>query len=88
MPPETEGVTGEVVLNVQRAAAEGRRRQGASRELARYLAHGLQHLTGATDATAGERTRMHRRERAWLRAAEAQDLLDDLMEGSENTQSP
>ena len=39
----------------------------ADRELALYLAHGCDHLTGADDATPAGRARMRRRELGWLR---------------------
>ena len=66
----------EIVINVQRAREEGARRGGADRELALYLAHGLDHLAGADDATPRQRAAMLRREHAWLRAATAAGLLE------------
>lgn len=62
--------TGEIVLNVQRAVAEARRRRlDPSRELALYLAHGLQHLAGRDDATPRQRAAMGRVQADWLRRA-------------------
>ena len=59
------------MVNSERAAAEGRGRPGGtSRELALYLAHGLDHLAGRDDAAPAERRAMRRRENGWL-AAEA-----------------
>lgn len=81
-PPEPRA-TAEVIVNVDRAVQEGPQFGGASRELARYLAHGCQHLAGATDASRADRERMHRRERTWLAEADAMHLLDGLVEAGE-----
>jgi rRNA maturation RNase YbeY len=69
IPPETGG-SAEIVINVERAYEERRRAGGVDRELALYLAHGCQHLTGATDNTPAERAAMRRRENRWLRRAD------------------
>ena len=82
MPPEARP-SGEIVVNVDRAVREGPRFGGASRELARYVAHGCQHLAGATDEDKTDRARMHRRERSWLAEADALHLLDELLEAGE-----
>lgn len=68
-PGEPDGLIGELFVNVQRADHDAPRRAGwsADRELALYLAHGFDHLTGADDATAAERARMRRRELGWLK---------------------
>jgi len=68
-PDEPEGLIGELFINVERAALAAPRRPGWSpdRELALYLAHGCDHLTGANDGTPAERARMRRRELGWLR---------------------
>ena len=64
--------TAELVLNAERARGEGRRRAGGpARELALYLAHGLDHLAGYDDDTPARRRAMRRRETAWLDAAPA-----------------
>jgi ssRNA-specific RNase YbeY (16S rRNA maturation enzyme) len=61
--------TAELVLNAERARTEGRRRAGGpARELALYLAHGLDHLAGRDDDTPVRRRAMRRRETAWLDA--------------------
>ena len=69
IPGEPDGLTGELFVNVERAARAASRRGAwsADRELALYLAHGLDHLTGADDGTPTERARMRRRELGWLR---------------------
>ena len=61
------GWRGEVLVNSERARQEGRRRPGgAARELALYLAHGFDHLSGADDNTPRRRAAMRRRETRWL----------------------
>ena len=71
VPGEADACDGEILVNaeraVERAAQAGR--WSASRELALYIAHGMDHLAGADDATPAERMRMRRRELRWLRAA-------------------
>lgn len=66
-PGEPEGLIGELFVNVERACTipqeKGWTRQ---QELALYLAHGFDHLTGADDATPQQRAVMLRRERRWL----------------------
>jgi rRNA maturation RNase YbeY len=67
--PGAGSETAELVLNAERARAEGRRRPGGpARELALYLAHGLDHLAGRDDDTPARRRAMRRRETAWLDA--------------------
>ncbi|MDD2237659.1 MAG: rRNA maturation RNase YbeY [Kiritimatiellae bacterium] len=66
--PEDGGrISGEVLVNVQRAHEEGLRRNQRDYELAFYIAHGCLHLTGADDATPPTRASMHRRQNAWIR---------------------
>jgi len=62
-------LSGELIVNVQRAAEEGNRRPawGFDKELALYLAHGLDHLTGENDDTPASRRRMRQRELRWLK---------------------
>ena len=67
--PGVCAATAELVVNAERARAEGRRRPGGpARELALYLAHGLDHLAGADDDVPARRRAMRRRETAWLDA--------------------
>jgi ssRNA-specific RNase YbeY (16S rRNA maturation enzyme) len=56
-----------------------RRRVAACLELALYLAHGCDHLTGATDDTPVLRRRMRQRELRWVRDAQRLDLLRGLL---------
>jgi rRNA maturation RNase YbeY len=67
--PGEQRRSGEVIVNVQRAHQEGRRREGVDEELGLYIAHGCHHLAGARDDTPRLRARMLRREKRWLRAA-------------------
>ncbi|HOE00776.1 MAG TPA: rRNA maturation RNase YbeY [Kiritimatiellia bacterium] len=67
--PGMSAATAELVINAERARQEGARRAGgAARELALYLAHGMDHLAGATDDTPARRQAMRRRENTWLEA--------------------
>lgn len=68
LPGEPEGLVGELFVNVERAETIRKRATWTSeRELLLYIAHGMDHLTGANDATPAERAAMRRRELAWLR---------------------
>jgi rRNA maturation RNase YbeY len=78
MPGGGAGIRGEIHLNLQRALEEGARRGGAADELALYLAHGCDHLTGANDRTPRERRRMRRRELLWIRQARRNRLMAGL----------
>jgi rRNA maturation RNase YbeY len=75
MPGGSAGNCGEIHLNVERALEEGARRGNAADELALYLAHGCDHLTGANDRTVRERRCMRRRELLWIRQARLAGLM-------------
>ena len=79
LPGETAR-SGEVLVNLEQARREGRRRSGPSRELALYIVHGCLHLAGETDDTPAARARMRRHERAWIEKARAAGLTEDLFE--------
>ena len=67
--PGIQPATAELVINAERARSEGLSRLGGpSRELALYLAHGLDHLAGHDDDTPVRRQTMRDREIAWLDA--------------------
>ena len=72
MPGEPEGVYGEVYVNCDRALEAAPHRAGwsAAKELLLYVAHGMDHLSGADDLTPPEYDRMCRRELGWLRDLE------------------
>jgi len=69
MPGEEDGVYGELYVNVDRAARVAPRRVGwsAAKELLLYVAHGMDHLSGADDLDQRNYDRMRRRELGWLR---------------------
>lgn len=69
MPGERSGVYGELYVNCDRAlrAAPLRRGWNAAKELLLYVAHGMDHLSGADDFSARDYRLMRRRELGWLR---------------------
>lgn len=72
------GPSAEIFVNVELAVRRAGRGPAGQKELALYLAHGLDHLAGATDRTPRQRRAMLRREGAWLRAAASEGLLNNL----------
>ena len=60
--PGEDGVTGDLIVNVERAVQEGPEHGGISAELALYIAHGFNHLSGADDNTPAKRAAMRRTE--------------------------
>lgn len=68
MPGEASGVYGELYVNVDQAVRAAPRRRGwnAAKELLLYVAHGMDHLSGADDLTPEGYSRMRRRELGWL----------------------
>lgn len=86
MPPGSEDMEGEVIVNVEQALeCGGPDPQDAERELAWYLAHGCHHLGGADDDTPTRRAAMHGQEQAWLADAQRRGLLPGLIQ---NTEAP
>lgn len=78
--PETPGrCAGEIVVNAEKALEEGPAHDGCTAELALYLAHGIHHLTGASDRTRALRSKMLRQERTWVGEAAQRGLLDTLV---------
>lgn len=75
MPGEAPGVHGELYVNCDQAwrAAPKRRGWSAAKELLLYVAHGMDHLSGADDRSARDYARMRRRELGWLREWEEAD---------------
>lgn len=69
VPGESEAFSGDLLVNIERAVAAGPDHNGADYELALYIAHGFDHLTGADDATDAQRKKMRSTETAWLKAA-------------------
>jgi probable rRNA maturation factor len=76
--PGLPGWSGEIIVNAERAVELGPRFGGAGRELALYLAHGIDHLTGGVDDTPAQRRRMRRRELGWLARLAGEGLLEPL----------
>lgn len=70
IPPEPDGVYGELYVNIQAAQRNAPRRRGwsAAKELLLYVAHGMDHLGGADDSAPQDRRRMRRRELSWIKA--------------------
>ena len=70
IPPEPEGIYGELYVNCDQAARVAPKRKGwsAAKELLLYVAHGMDHLSGADDHSPCDYARMRRRELAWLRS--------------------
>lgn len=68
IPPEPEGVYGELFVNIDRArrVASPRRGWSLKKELLLYIAHGMDHLSGADDHAPEDFARMRRRELGWL----------------------
>ena len=69
MPGEREGVYGELYGNVDQALRVAPKRRGWSpaKELLLYVAHGMDHLSGADDLKPRDYDRMRRRELEWIR---------------------
>lgn len=69
MPPEPGGIYGELYVNVDQAVrvAPKRKDWSVAKELFLYVAHGMDHLSGADDHEPSDYERMRRRELAWLR---------------------
>lgn len=72
IPPEEPGLFGELFVNVDQArrAVPGHRDWSVARELLLYVAHGMDHLSGADDHSPRDYNTMRRRELGWLRRLE------------------
>jgi len=70
IPPEEPGLYGELFVNVDQALRAAPKRSGWSvaHELLLYVAHGMDHLSGADDHSERDYRSMRRRELAWLHA--------------------
>ena len=69
MPGEEDGVYGELYVNTDQALRVAPKRRGwsAAKELLLYVAHGMDHLSGADDLKPRDYDRMRRRELNWLK---------------------
>jgi probable rRNA maturation factor len=77
--PGEEGFGGDLLINVDRAIQEGPHHEGIDYELALYIAHGFDHLSGAEDDTDEKRTAMRTTETTWLQEASQRGLLGTLI---------
>jgi probable rRNA maturation factor len=68
IPPEEPGLYGELFVNVDQALRVAPKRKGwsATKELLLYVAHGMDHLSGADDHSEKDYRAMRRRELGWL----------------------
>lgn len=73
--------TAEIIVNVEKAILEASRNTKIeeSREIALYLAHACNHLSGRDDKTPAQRNSMRKRELSWLRQADSRKLLAGLI---------
>ncbi|MBN2685169.1 MAG: rRNA maturation RNase YbeY [Pontiellaceae bacterium] len=77
IPGEENAWSGDLIINVDRAVQVGPEHHGIDDELALYMAHGFDHLSGAEDDTDEKRSRMLATETAWLQ--EAASLVNQLI---------
>ncbi len=77
MPGEATGIYGELYVNVDQAlrAAPKRADWSAAKELLLYVAHGMDHLSGADDLNEKGYQQMRRRELSWLKGLALSLLL-------------
>ena len=70
IPPEPEGLYGELFVNTDQAlrAAPNRKGWSSGKELLLYVAHGMDHLSGADDHSEKDFRAMRRRELSWIRS--------------------
>lgn len=73
MPGEMDGICGELYVNCEQACRAAPNRPGWSvrKELLLYIAHGMDHLSGADDHSPADYARMRRRELGWIRDFDA-----------------
>ena len=81
VPGEDTVCSGDLLVNVDRAVQEGTARGYVNYELALYIAHGFDHLSGADDDTPEKRKKMRATETTWLRKADKDNLIDGLLGG-------
>lgn len=70
IPPEQPGLYGELFVNFDQALRVAktinRKNWSPRKELLLYIAHGMDHLSGADDASDADYRRMRRRELRWI----------------------
>lgn len=69
IPPEKPGIFGELFVNTDQALREAakRKKQSPKKELLLYVAHGMDHLSGADDHSEKGYLAMRRRELNWIK---------------------
>lgn len=72
IPGEDDQASGDLVVNIECAVREGAIREGADAELALYIAHGFDHLSGADDNSPEKRAAMRLTEMNWLDALKSE----------------
>ena len=77
VPGENMAWSGDLIVNVDRAVQVGPDHNGIDYELALYIAHGFDHLTGAEDDTDAKRNTMRATETAWLEEA-GKEMVEGL----------
>lgn len=78
--PGEEGYDGDLLVNCERAVKVGPEHNGIQHELALYMAHGFDHLSGAEDYTEADRADMRETELSWLAEADKRQLITNLIE--------
>lgn len=79
IPGEDEGFSGDLIVNIERAVQVGPENKGIDYELALYIAHGFDHLSGAEDDTPAKKKAMLATETAWLEEA-GPEMIDGLLQ--------
>ncbi len=79
VPGEEAVLSGDLLVNLDRAVQEGTARGDVDHELALYIAHGFDHLSGAEDDTPEKQKKMRATETVWLRKAAEDNLVDGLI---------
>jgi probable rRNA maturation factor len=81
VPGETAAWSGDLMINIDRAVQVGPEHKGIDYELALYIAHGFDHLSGAEDDTELKRNKMRATETAWLEEA-GKEMIEGLHGGT------
>ncbi len=78
--PGEDDFDGDLLVNCERAINVGDEHNGVQHELALYIAHGFDHLSGAEDYTDEARAAMRATELGWLEKADKLGLIKNLIE--------
>jgi rRNA maturation RNase YbeY len=78
--PASTLLSADIIISIETTLREAKKRNIAfEEEFALYLAHAIDHLTGATDSTTKKRNVMLKREKSWVAAARKKSLLKSLV---------